>query len=112
MLKKSIFFCLLLASLTIQIFLPVATAATSGASQTKQITNEKTITLLVPGMTCSVCPITVSNALKNILGVSTVSVNFEEKTAIVTFNPQEVSASALIKATTDVGYPSSISSEN
>ena len=76
---------------------------TSGKSTIK-----KTITLSVPSMTCPVCPITVRKALENVSGVSHVSVNFKDKTAKVTFNPDKVSEATLTKATANSGYPSTI----
>lgn len=109
MLKMSMFSLVLLVNLAIQIVSPVAIAMTTTVPNAKQINGEKTITLLVKGMTCPVCPITVKKALKNVPGVSKVTVNFKEKNVIVIFNPQKASADSLLKATADVGYPSSIS---
>jgi mercuric ion binding protein len=40
-------------------------------------------------------------------GVSTVVVSFEDKTAIVTYDDSKVEVDALVKATTNAGYPSS-----
>lgn len=66
----------------------------------------KTITLAVPGMTCSTCPITVKKALTKVPGVMSVTVSYEKLEAIVTFDDGKTSTEALIKATTDAGYPS------
>lgn len=66
----------------------------------------KTVTLKVPGMTCSACPITVKKALNKIDGVSKVEVRYENKVAVVTFDDAKTNTKALIKATTDVGFPS------
>lgn len=67
---------------------------------------ERTVTLAVPGMTCGVCPITVHKALTAIPGVQKVSVDEAKKDAVVTFDDAKTNVKALIKATTDAGYPS------
>ena len=64
----------------------------------------QTVTLSVPGMTCSTCPITV----KKVEGVSKVNVTFETREAVVTFDDAKTSVQKLTKATEDAGYPSSV----
>ena len=66
----------------------------------------KTITLNVSGMTCAACPITVKKALEKVGGVSKVEVRFENKQVLVTFDDAKTNTDALVKATTDAGYPS------
>ena len=66
----------------------------------------KTVTLNVPGMTCPTCPITVKKALNKVQGVSRVDVKYEKKQAVVTFDDAKTDTKALVKATTDAGYPS------
>jgi mercuric ion binding protein len=66
----------------------------------------KTVTLNVSGMTCPVCPITVKKALERVPGVSKVDVRFEKEQALVTFDDAKTNTDALVKATTDAGYPS------
>jgi mercuric ion binding protein len=66
----------------------------------------KTVTLKVPGMTCPTCPITVKKALNKVDGVSKVEVRYEKKEAVVTFDDAKTDTKALIKATTDAGFPS------
>jgi mercuric ion binding protein len=68
---------------------------------------DKTVTLTVQHMTCALCPRTVKASLQAVPGVSTVVVSFEDKTAIVTFDDSKVEVDALVKATTNAGYPSS-----
>lgn len=68
----------------------------------------KTITLAVPGMTCSTCPITVKKALTKVPGVTSVAVSYARLEAVVTFDDSRTNAEALIKATTDAGYPSTV----
>jgi mercuric ion binding protein len=66
----------------------------------------ETTTLKVPGMTCSACPITVRKALKRVPGVSKIDVNYPQKEVTVTFDDAKTNEKALVKATTDAGYPS------
>ena len=68
----------------------------------------QSVTLDVKNMTCSVCPITVRKAFQKVRGVTTVKVDPDAKTATVTFDPDKADAAALIKATTEAGYPSAI----
>lgn len=68
----------------------------------------RTITLSVPGMTCATCPITIKAALKKVPGVTDVTVSYERLEAVVTFDDTKTDADALIKATTDAGYPSTV----
>ena len=68
----------------------------------------QTVTLSVPGMTCSACPITVKKALSKVEGVSQVDVTFEKREAIVTFDDAKADTQKLTKATEDAGYPSSV----
>ena len=68
----------------------------------------RTVTLAVPGMTCATCPITVKKALTKVAGVTNVNVDLDEKEAVVTFDDAKTTVAALIKATTDAGYPSTV----
>ncbi|HIO28930.1 mercury resistance system periplasmic binding protein MerP [Marinobacter salarius] len=69
---------------------------------------QKTVTLSIPGMTCSACPITVKAALKRVEWVSSVQVRYEERDATVTFDDEKTSVEALTQATTNAGYPSTL----
>lgn len=68
----------------------------------------QTVTLAVKNMTCAVCPITVKKALNGVAGVSNTKVSYEHKEAVVTYDDAKTNVEALIKATTDAGYPSSL----
>ena len=68
----------------------------------------QTVTLEVKNMTCAVCPITVKKALESVPGVTDARVDFDKKTASVTFDPDKGSPATLAKATSDAGYPSSV----
>ncbi len=66
----------------------------------------KTVTLNVSGMTCEACPITVKKALQKVPGVSKIEVQYEKKQVVVTFDDSKTGIDALVKATTNAGYPS------
>jgi mercuric ion binding protein len=78
--------------------LPVAAAAAM----------PQTVTLAVQKMTCSLCPVTIKKSLEKVQGVSTVTVDFDKKTATVIYDPETTAPDALTKATTDAGYPSTV----
>jgi mercuric ion binding protein len=68
----------------------------------------QTVTLDVKNMTCAVCPITVKKSLEKVPGVTSAVVDFDKKTASVTFDPNKASPATLAKATLDAGYPSAV----
>lgn len=80
-------------------FIALAGAATAAT---------KTVTLAVENMTCAACPITVKKALNKVAGVAKTEVSYEHQEAVVTFDDAKTSVEALIQATTDAGYPSSL----
>lgn len=66
----------------------------------------KTVVLDVQNMTCELCPVTVKKALDQVPGVAATKIDLAEKTATVTFDPDRTNVAALVKATTNAGYPS------
>jgi periplasmic mercuric ion binding protein len=68
----------------------------------------QTAVLDVQNMTCSLCPVTVKKSLEKVSGVSQARIDLEKKTATVTFDADKTSAAALVKATTDAGFPSAV----
>ena len=68
--------------------------------------SHKTVTLNVSNMTCEACPITVRKALQKVPGVSKTDVVYEKKQVVVTFDDSKTNTDALVKATTNAGYPS------
>ncbi len=65
---------------------------------------EHSVTLEITGMHCAACAQSVEKALRRVAGVVEANVNFAAETARVTFDPQQVEASLLIKAVDDAGY--------
>jgi mercuric ion transport protein len=74
----------------------------------EQLASLKQITLDVPGMNCPACPFTVQKSLKKLDGVVSAKATLEDKKAVVIFNPSIVSTDAMIEATTNAGYPSTV----
>ncbi len=68
----------------------------------------QTVTLDVQKMDCPMCKITIGRALKKVGGVTEAKVDYDSKTAIVTFDPNQATVETLTQATTNVGYPSSL----
>jgi len=62
------------------------------------------VELVVIGMTCASCAMSVEKALKKVDGVISATVNLATRKATVEFNPSIVNVSILEKAIRDVGY--------
>lgn len=65
-----------------------------------------TVSLNIPTMDCSTCPITIKTALQKVPGVSKVKVSYERREAIIVYDDAQATLADLKKATEDVGYPS------
>jgi mercuric ion binding protein len=68
----------------------------------------RTTVLDVQNMTCNLCPLTVKKSLEKVPGVSKAQIDFAAKTATVTFDGDKTATTALVKATTEAGYPSTV----
>ena len=66
----------------------------------------QTVVLDVKNMTCALCPITVKSALGKVPGVADTKIDLATMTATVKFDPDKANVAALVKATTNAGYPS------
>ena len=78
------------------------------AAATHQTLQHQTFT--IDNMTCAMCPITVRKAMQKVDGVQSVKVDFDSKTASVTFDPAKASAADIAAASTRAGYPAHPSS--
>ena len=85
----------------VSIALAVAVLSSSAA-----FAAEKTVTLAVKNMYCAACPHIVKASLQAVPGVKAVSVSFNDKTAIVTYDDAQTNLKSLTTATTNAGYPS------
>ena len=73
---------------------------------------EQSIKLSIPGMNCSICPITVKKSLQKVEGVKSVNVIYESKTVEIWYDDQLTNISSLQKATKNVGYPSLVAKKD
>lgn len=94
-----------------QILIAVSILGTLMASSST-FAAQQTVTLDVPGMTCSTCPITVKKALMKVEGIQQVKVNYERREAVVIFEDAAASVEKIQLATADSGYPSTVKVSN
>ena len=97
---------LLLSGLSGLLFMP-----TLYAEPSSQVRNSsQTIVLDVQNMTCPMCKFTIKKSLSAVAGTENISINYADKTATVTFDPQQTNSNALTTAVTNAGYPATIQS--
>jgi len=88
----------------------VFTLSSAGVAEEKPLLTEQTYA--IENMTCAACPITVKKAMSRIDGVARVSVDFAAKTATAFFDPAKATDNDLAKASTDVGFPATLISQD
>lgn len=96
-------FVLLAATSIAGVSLPAAGRAGDTAEATAA--GERTVTFAVEKMTCAACPITVRQAMQQVEGVKSVTVDFEAGTATVVFDPSVATPEQIGAASADAGYP-------
>lgn len=69
------------------------------------LADEATATFTVEKMNCVMCPITVSKAMENVDGVVEAKVDYDTKTATVTYDDEQTSLKEIANASTEIGYP-------
>ncbi len=69
---------------------------------------EETVSFTVDKMTCATCPIAVRKAMERVEGVKEVTVDFDSKTAVVTYDAAMTDATAIGAASTNVGFPATV----
>ncbi|MBG78095.1 MAG: mercuric transport protein periplasmic component [Alphaproteobacteria bacterium] len=106
--KKSFIIIALVAALGGGVMLTTVNAEDSAKPVATSGVEQSVATLDVPGMTCVTCPFTVKKAISALDGVSNVEASFDTMTATVTYDKNKVSVEDFIKATTDVGYASTL----
>jgi|JQIA01.1.fsa_nt_gb mercuric ion binding protein len=80
------------------------------AADTVQTNNQLIQQFSVTKMTCKMCHITVSKAIKQVVGVFDAKVDYKTKVATVTFDPSIASIEQIEKATANAGYPATLMS--
>jgi len=69
-------------------------------------THTQEVVLDVPGMTCASCPVTIQKSLARVGGVIEARASFEEKKAVVRYDPTKISTKDLIDAVRNAGHES------
>ena len=92
------------------IFLAIVLGASLGAAL-PAMSADQTVSMNVEKMTCALCPLTVRKAMERVDGVQHVEVDYDTKTATVTFDDTKTTVAEVAKASTDVGYPTTPVSE-
>lgn len=85
----------------------IAIPAASQSASTQAV-KDQTETFAIQNMFCALCPITVRKAMERVVGVKSVKIDFDAKTATVVFDPAVTNAASIAAASTDAGYPASI----
>lgn len=75
------------------------------ASAAPAFAADATVTFAVDRMTCKMCPITVRKAMEGVDGVVDAKIDYDNKTATVTFDDARTSPTEIAKASTEIGYP-------
>lgn len=68
----------------------------------------RTAILTIPGMSCAACPLTIKMALNRIAGVTGMTFNVDSRQAIVLFDDTKTGIEALLRATSNAGYPATL----
>ena len=86
----------------------VAMTLALGVLAAPAFAGETTVTLAVRNWYCAACPHVVKESLAAVPGVTNVAISDKAKTAVVTFDDTKADVKALIKATTEAGFPRSL----
>lgn len=68
----------------------------------------KTVTLIVPDMSCAACPITVKKALSQVNGVSKIDTHVEQREAVITYDDSKTNPQQLLNTTKNAGYAATV----
>jgi mercuric ion binding protein len=90
--------------IAILIAIPLLAATPAAAGQ-------RTATFSVPDMTCPLCPVTVTTAIRHLDGIVSVSTDVDAKTATVVFDDGKTSPAAIAAASANAGYAAALVKE-
>ncbi len=71
----------------------------------------KIVTFTIGNMTCKMCDITVRKAIEKVNGVTKATVDYDSKTAQVTFNSDKTNVVKIEEASAMAGYPAKVKTE-
>jgi len=92
---------------TSKILLTIGLLATAPAA----VADEVTVTFTVEKMTCATCPLTVRKVMEQVDGVVEAHVDYDAKTAVVTYDDERTTTAEITEAATEIGYPATPNSE-
>ena len=69
---------------------------------------ETTMSFDIENMDCALCPVTVRTAMEKVSGVVKAEVDFDSKTATVTFDDARTTPEEIAGASTNAGYPATL----
>lgn len=75
------------------------------------LASSKVATFSIENMICKMCDITVRKAIEKVDGVTSAKVDYESKTAQVTFDSVITSINQIEEASTMAGYPAKVKPE-
>lgn len=73
-----------------------------------QTASVRSATLAIQGMDCAACTAAIRIALKKLDGVKEARVSFDEKRAVVDYEPAKVTPAQLVEAINKLGYKASL----
>ena len=111
--KKTIYTLLTIATLAFTGGAFLETGSSAGAMTEKSVTvaEHQTATFDIAKMTCAMCPVTVKKAMSKVEGVHDVAVDYDAKTAVVSFDDTVTTTDEISKASTNAGYPATLKEE-
>ena len=80
-----------------------------GVTSAQAATEQQQI-FTIENMICALCPLTVKTAMEGVVGVKSVSIDFETKTATVIFDPAATTIDSIATSSTNAGYPATSAS--
>jgi len=87
---------------------PVAFAQSATQVETGAESGQVEADFYVDKMTCALCPVTVKAAMSGVVGVQSVEIDFDARTAHVVFDPSLTDPSAIAAASEQAGYPAAL----
>lgn len=86
----------------------LAAPSTASVSAVEAVPATDTVTLRIEGMTCAGCTIATRTVLQRLEGVVKADVSYENKTAIVIYDPAKVTTSQMIAAVATLKYTATV----
>lgn len=105
--KHNLVIGIFIAIISAGVFVAMSVNSPAQARKSTQqtATQKQSATFEIENMTCAVCPITVKKAMQSVEGVKSVNVDFDAKTATVTFDSSLTTTEEIGEASTNAGFP-------